>query len=316
MSTNETTDVQVPEVLFEEPYNAIQPEMKALSPEQLVPISIDIPAAVATVLGVQPQVLDLKDDIARQLPEFNGELPARLDTYAMALSHAQTLYMMASAPESAIKPLSDEGSALRETLFADANALVKHKLMNGNQFNELKGPVGYKNLAMDLQILAQAFRNSMEAVQGKCATTPAQLLRAEQIALLLLKLAGIQEQGPGKVASASDNRSRAFTLFVKAYDQIRRAVTYLRWKENDVEDIAPSLYAGRGGGKRTTDVPAPTPPAPVPPPASPATPVPAGTAPPAVPTSHVAVSAEAAPTNGAKTGPRASPFVTAADLDS
>ncbi|WP_438004954.1 hypothetical protein [Sorangium sp. So ce321] len=32
-----------------------------------------------------------------------------------------------------------------------------------------------------------------------------------------------------------------------AYDQTRRAVSYLRWNEGDAETIAPSLYKGRGG---------------------------------------------------------------------
>jgi len=28
---------------------------------------------------------------------------------------------------------------------------------------------------------------------------------------------------------------------------VRRAVSYLRWNEGDVDDIAPSLFQGRGG---------------------------------------------------------------------
>jgi hypothetical protein len=313
MTTNETTNTPapVPEMLFEEPFNAIQPEMNALSPAELLPITIDVLAAVATGLGVQPRVLAFQDRIAK-LPEFDVELPAKLGVYAMALAHADTLWSMASAPASTIKPLSDEGTALRGTLFADANALVQRKLMDGNQLRDLQGPVGYKNLAHDLQILVQAFRNSMEAVQGKCATTPAELLRAEQIAALLLKLVGFQEQGPANVAAASEVRTRAFTLFVNAYQQIRRALTYLLAKDGDVDDIAPSLYVGRTGGRKKADEPSPTPPAPGPtPPAQQPAPAPAGTG----ATSSAATPAEPVPINGAKTGPRASPFVTAADLE-
>lgn len=259
METNEITQAPATEMLFEEPYNAIQPELKALSPAELLAITIDIPAAVSTVLGVQPKVLALGDRIAK-LPEFDVALPAKLSVYAMALAHAQTLYSMASAPASAIKPLSDEGAALREMLLADATALVQRQLMDGHQLDDLKGPVGYKNLAFDLHMLAQAFRNAAAAVEGKCATQPAEIRRAEEIAAALLKLAGLQEQGPDTVSLISDIRSRAFTLFVKAYEDIRRAVTYLRWHEHDVDHITPSLYAGRGG-KRKTDVPAPKPPA-------------------------------------------------------
>src|SRR5690242_4225963 len=175
MTTNENNDTPapLPEMLFEEPFNAVQSEMNALSPAELLPITIDVLTAVAMGLGVQPRALAFQDRIAR-LPEFNVELPAKLGVYAMALAHADTLLSMASAPASAIKPLSDEGVALSETLFADATALVQHKLMDGNQLNDLRGSVGYKNLAHDLQVLVLAFRNSGEAVQGKCATTPEQ----------------------------------------------------------------------------------------------------------------------------------------------
>jgi hypothetical protein len=40
-------------------------------------------------------------------------------------------------------------------------------------------------------------------------------------------------------------------LFLKAYDETRRAVKFLRWRERDAETIVPSLYRGRGGrGKK------------------------------------------------------------------
>jgi hypothetical protein len=60
-------------------------------------------------------------------------------------------------------------------------------------------------------------------------------------------------------ADAIQIRQRLFTLFVTAWDQVRRALGFLRWNEDDVDDIAPSLYAGRA--RRKTDVP-PEPPEP------------------------------------------------------
>jgi len=315
MASNDTTSndttattTQGTNMLFEEPYNTILPEMKALSPAELLPINIDIPGAVTTVLGVQPEVIALNDRIAK-LPEFNVELPEKLGIYAMALAHAQTLHAMASAPASAIIPLSDEGTTLRATLLTDANALVQRDLMDGNQLKELKGSVGYKNLAFDLQILAQAFRNSAETIQGKCATTPAEVQRAEEIAAQLLKLAGLQEQGPASIVATADIRARAFTLLVNAYNQVRRGVSYLRWDEGDVDTITPSLYGGRATPKKTPDVPAPSP-SPVP-----ANPGPSNGSPAPAPASPVPAATGAGLTNGATTGPRAQPFVTQSDIE-
>lgn len=40
-------------------------------------------------------------------------------------------------------------------------------------------------------------------------------------------------------------RQQAYTLFVNAYDQIRRAISFLRWDQGDADEIAPSLFGGK-----------------------------------------------------------------------
>jgi hypothetical protein len=62
-----------------------------------------------------------------------------------------------------------------------------------------------------------------------------------------VRAAGQREQGPAVVVETARIRQQAFTLLVKAYDETRRAVSFLRWREGDADTIAPSLYAGRGG---------------------------------------------------------------------
>ena len=42
---------------------------------------------------------------------------------------------------------------------------------------------------------------------------------------------------------ALGRRQRVFTLLARAYDQLRRHLSFLRWSEGDVDEIAPSLYA-------------------------------------------------------------------------
>ena len=59
--------------------------------------------------------------------------------------------------------------------------------------------------------------------------------------------AGLREQGPAVVQDVARIRDQAFTLMMRAYDEVRRAVTFLRWQQGDADTIAPSLYAGRGG---------------------------------------------------------------------
>jgi hypothetical protein len=72
-------------------------------------------------------------------------------------------------------------------------------------------------------------------------------------------LVGAREQVPAALALVSLQRQRNFTLFASAYDQARRAIIYLRWDEQDVDTIAPSLYAGRNRKKDAAHPPAPVP---------------------------------------------------------
>ena len=57
------------------------------------------------------------------------------------------------------------------------------------------------------------------------------------------------------MAEAQRTRQRAFTLFVHAYDDARRVISFLRWNEGDVSTYLPSLYQGRGNGQRADDAP-------------------------------------------------------------
>jgi hypothetical protein len=119
---------------------------------------------------------------------------------------------------------------------------------------------------------------------------------------------GSREEAPANVAEVAQQRQRNFTLFVKAYDEVRRAVSFLRWKEGDLDRIAPSLYSGRGNSNvRPKQEPQPV--VPATPPAQGGTTIgtgaataPAATAPASANTAHT-------PAAGASNGlPGASPF--------
>jgi hypothetical protein len=91
-----------------------------------------------------------------------------------------------------------------------------------------------------------------------------ELDQAESIGEQLVNAVGTREQAPAVAAEVTQQRQRMFTLFLNSYDQVRRAVTYLRWNEGDIDTVAPSLYAGRAARKKPDEpAPAPTPPTPV-----------------------------------------------------
>jgi hypothetical protein len=75
--------------------------------------------------------------------------------------------------------------------------------------------------------------------------TEGELDRAEIVGDQLINDIGVRQLAPAAVAAVTLERGQSFTLFAKAYDQVRRAVSYLRWHEGDADEIAPSLFAGR-----------------------------------------------------------------------
>jgi hypothetical protein len=59
-----------------------------------------------------------------------------------------------------------------------------------------------------------------------------------------------KEQGAALVVEVAAQRHRAYTLFVRAYDEVRRAVSFLRWRKGDADDIIPSIYSVRAARPR------------------------------------------------------------------
>lgn len=258
--TTATTNITLnEETVFEASYERVREELEALAPEDLVDINLDIPSAVLLTLGVLPQLAALREAIVVRLANFDIERFDRIEDYAKALSYANAMYATATRSPDGLKELYDEGIKLRTTLHNDILALVGRELIAEAAIKSYTGFAGYKNVATDLQYMAHVLKANFSQIEGKCATTTQEVEHALKVSLHLLRLAGQKEQSPATIAAVVEMRTRAFTVFTRAYDDARRAVIYLRWHEKDADEIAPSLYAGRGGSrKRSVEVEAAT----------------------------------------------------------
>lgn len=235
---------------FREAYQNLIDEIHAVPTEKLVVINIDIPTTVTTALGVLPEIRALRSRIATEMPQFDLARFDKLEAYTLALGHAHALYMAASEPSEALDELVESAAKLREVLVADATALAQRNLIDGERLRELKGAKGYRNLAFDLFALAAMMRAVWTNISGKTALHLDELDEAETLADRILTAVGEREQGPAIAAVSAENRQKAFTLFVTAYDQVRRAAHYLRWDQEDTDKIVPSLYAARTANRR------------------------------------------------------------------
>lgn len=110
---------------FEEAYERIEPELLALSPDEIAPINLDIASAVATVLYLWAGILKLRDTIVQSLIGFDIVRFDKLEDYAMALGYANTLHLIATQPPDELQAIYEESAAVRETLNTDTQALVR-----------------------------------------------------------------------------------------------------------------------------------------------------------------------------------------------
>jgi hypothetical protein len=241
------------EKLAAEAMARVAPDAAALSVDELTQVNLDLQAATGTILGVLPEVMALREQLIKELPSFDITLLDKLEDYALALRFAHAAYQTATKPPDDLQELADEATARRQRLLADATALSFHGLVDPRKLESLKGANGIKNIAQDLQMLSHILQESWPEIQGKCGTTAEDLQAASRMGTRLTRIVGLREQGPLQEPAVVEQRDRVFKLTMRAYDETRAAVAYVRRRIGDVDSIMPSLYKNSGKARPRSD---------------------------------------------------------------
>jgi hypothetical protein len=246
----------------EEAFTLVKPELDAIDIADLVQINVDIPSACTVALGAADRLDKLGAEMA-ELPGFDRKAQKNLRRYALAALYANAVATHESSEDN-VTTLLVEAAPLREGMLVAAEALAHRGIVSAQRVAEIRSGQGHLDTADDLIALSALFRDAWSAVQGKTAVTRQEVDRSAVLGSQLHIALGVRRVGTDVRSSPGQSpmfRERAFTLFVRAYDECRRAVTYLRWHENDLAEFAPSIYGRR---KRrlgtepetpTTDVP-------------------------------------------------------------
>jgi hypothetical protein len=258
-STQEAVRSTEPGLRFRSAFEKTAPQRAALAAESIAPINLDVPTTVAAVISAYPRLKTLREEIVANLASFDIAQLDDLETYAEALGYAQTAYLAASTPGEPLPAIVDRASQLRDQLLSDSNALARRGLLDGKRLADLKGGTGYLNIASDVGVLVRMLRERWSDVTSKSAILLAELDDAEQLSEQIMFAYAERMRPSAQVTNAGDDRQRAYTLLVKAYDQARRAVIYVRWDQGDADKIATSLWAGRGGRGSSTNAAAASP---------------------------------------------------------
>ncbi|HEY4103255.1 MAG TPA: hypothetical protein VGM44_05160 [Polyangiaceae bacterium] len=241
-------------------YKRILPQALALDPKELVPLNVNLMDVVALVLGKLPQIIPFREQAAAELPNFKLESFDELGAYAHAAGYAHALWCGTSEPLSKFGAWLDEGTKLRALLLADIAALRLHGLIPADSVGHFDARVGFRKLGFDLMTLALLLRQHWPTIEHKIPLALADLDRACELSERIIGAVSIRKEAPKVRAAAAEQRLRNFTLLVRAYEDVRRAIAFLQPKKGELEQIAPSLYTERKRKRRKPKASVETPP--------------------------------------------------------
>lgn len=226
-------------------------EIRAIDPRTFAKLNVPVDANVITVIGfMSKHMRRLAEDGAKTFIGFDRSQFERLVVCAQALKQAHVNYRGALKPRLRVDDAMSKLRRLREVMVMDLKLMEKRGVTQPEVLRTLQRANGPKNLLGDMMVLCEHYRIHWSRFSGQGQVTEQELAAANRLCTILdaalCDLAGSKDSLP----EATTVRLGAFTLFYRAYDDARRTIAYLRWKEKDAEKFLPSLFAGRGRRKK------------------------------------------------------------------
>ena len=223
--------------------DALRIELEQIPESRLETIRLDPAEAIPLALGVSANVKRFEAEVVRLFGETAGRHIGRLELTARAFGRAHANHVIALHGKD-VADMADDLARLRRVLLVEAQSLVAQKRLSSAVLAELAGGNGYKAMCLDVVQLVAAFRADWAGLESATPVTSPELDHAEALSNALFTTIGENEHAVSSSPTAA-MRQRAYTLFVRTYDEVRRLVTYLRWDEDDADEIAPSLFSRR-----------------------------------------------------------------------
>lgn len=227
-------------------------EIRAVSRDDIRHQSLDPLTAISTIFGALPRIEKYAEDIAK-LPLLKHSWITSVAGLASAVLYLDNARNSTTRKANEVASLAEEGSELAEAMIADVRAMMVRKVLPVDSLGEYEPGNGYRNLAHNLGMLAGLCVRHWSTIEGRSGITKDDVTRASMLNEEILKVLGERVNDNGEASQNAMLRAQAFTLLVRAYDELRRAIAFIRYHEGDVDEIVPSLYAGRGGRPRIDD---------------------------------------------------------------
>lgn len=230
-------------------YESSLPEILGLPKDEIQAVNTDVFMAVGRVRAACGRIQGLRGEVAAKLNDFDLKLWDKLETYSFALLYANTVWDIARKSIADLDDLTQQARKQFELLYAVVQVLVSRGLVDQFHLKVAKKRRGRLRFAYGLLGLVEVLRKAWPTVADKTGLTESELTHAEALGEQLARGVALQNAPIEQLKQLAELRDRAFTVFVRAYGQVRHALQYLRREKNDAERYAPSLYGRRRSRK-------------------------------------------------------------------
>jgi hypothetical protein len=230
----------------------IAPELAALPDTDVAMPNVDVSASAGLALSAWSTFAPYLPQIAR-MQDVDAALIQKIPDYAWTLKFWNSAALYETAPSPGLTALAERGYAIRERLLGDLGALAGHGFLEATLLANFAGTSSHQKLSDDLLGLAKLVPERWEVIRGRSAITLEAAAEASDVGAKLAVAVGGRDRTPAAIAHAQKQKLRAYTLFMRAYDEARRAITFLRWHEDDGDTILPSVFTTKRSQKRRED---------------------------------------------------------------
>jgi hypothetical protein len=232
--------------------------MLAALPEKdvLRRIRLDPSVAFEIAMAGAEKVSAFRGALIAQFGDAVGPLLDDIRPAAAAAKQADVELHM-SEDSTNLAALHREVMASYNLLITDANSLVNRGHLPPGSLDRVRNLVGYRPTVESLMGLVLVLRAHWDRIQGRGPITVADVDEGERVAYRMSEALSGREHGVLR-APAAETRVRALSDLVQKHDEVRRMMRFLRWKEDDADDIVPSLFIGRGRRASSDAVELPT----------------------------------------------------------
>jgi hypothetical protein len=202
----------------------------------------DIMAGYQLVGTSLPRILPYREQLAA-LTGFDAALLDRVPVYGRAAIYA-VKRERANGPEKSVThpKLVEEMESSYFRFYKTAEYLVAMGLMNKQILTAARTGTSVVDRSTDLGTLALEFDAHRARLGASSILTAEEIARAAKLSREVVDSLVQRSNAENAPSEFRNDRQRAATVFFDAWEEIRRAIHWLRWYEGDAHTLAPSLF--------------------------------------------------------------------------